>query len=520
MSSPQPTLHTPTGPAEHHPDHDSDTDCDVLIAGAGVGGAALALALVARYPLRVLVVDRRGGPGNINRGDSLLPAVTAHLRAWGALPAMQAAGARPVDKMQVFHHRAGFLFQAPLHGAPLGDIVDPHSPADDPNGPWRPTSAPPYLVLPHPEIERALLTTATSPTTAARTGGQARVRYGCRLLDLLRTPDGRVCGAVVQQDGSPAPVRARLVVGADGSMSTVRALLQIPITHVPYDHGFYIVEASRPPAPRYVDAMRIELHPDGGILVVPQGPDRVGLGVLVHAREMDLFRAGPFPDKLAAIARRSPLFTGLRPADASSAAPPENPVAYAKGAHLYSLYRGHAHTYYRDGAVLIGDALHVTNPTAGQGMTMAIEDAASLAAHIGPALVSGLPIAPALAAYQADRHAKNQAQIRWSHWLSRFYALSGPVGDALHSSLFRLGATGLGQRLQRHIWSRMATRDPPADPSTAFPTSSSTTLTTISSSYMTTSSSTNLTKSADDFQPSPPWSAPAPTSNSPAWRQP
>ena len=49
------------------------TGHDVLIVGAGVGGAALALALGRTCGARVLLVDRRGGPGNINRGDSLLP---------------------------------------------------------------------------------------------------------------------------------------------------------------------------------------------------------------------------------------------------------------------------------------------------------------------------------------------------------------------------------------------------------------------------------------------------------------
>ena len=67
--------------------------------GAGVGGAAQALAL-ARGGLRVLLVERRSGPGNINRGDSLLPAVTRLLAAWGVLDRVRAAGAAPVAKMQ------------------------------------------------------------------------------------------------------------------------------------------------------------------------------------------------------------------------------------------------------------------------------------------------------------------------------------------------------------------------------------------------------------------------------------
>lgn len=395
---------------------------DVLIAGAGVGGAALACALASgswSARGRVLVCDRRAGPGNINRGDSLLPAVTRHLAAWGALAAVRAAGARPVDRMQVFHHRAGLLFEAPL---PL------------------PEGAPPYVVLPHPEIERCLVETS-------RARG-VEVRYHCKLTR-LHEEGGRVRGAVLQnEDGGEELVRARLVVGADGSSSTVRAALGIPLPLAEYDHGFYITEISRPAS--YRDAMRIELHPDGGVLVVPQGADRVGLGVLVYPQQEDLFRAGPLVDKMAALALRSPLFVGA--------------VAHPRGAHLYKLYRGHADRYRARGAVLMGDAVHVTNPTAGQGMTMAIEDAEALARSLARVLSrSGEAggdhaLDEALAGYEAERRPRNQAQIRWSHWLSRFYALGGAGGDAARRMVFGVGRTPIGQAIQRAVWARVATR--------------------------------------------------------------
>ena len=388
---------------------------DVLIVGAGVGGAALAAALAARGGLRVLVVDRRSGPGNINRGDSLLPAVTRHLQAWGALPAVWAAGARPVTKMQVFHHRAGLLFEAPLSG----------------------TQEAPYVVLPHPEIERVLVDTA-------RRGG-VEVRYRCRLVRLRETA-GRVQGAVLLREGqAEESVEARLVVGADGAASTVRNQLGLLLPLQPYDHGYYITEVDRPPG--YEDAMRIELHPAGGILVVPQGPQRVGLGVLVRPPHEALFRAGPMAEKLAEIGRRSPLLAGR--------------AASPKGAHLYALHRGHAAGYAARGAVLMGDAIHVTNPTAGQGMTMAIEDAEALARAVAPVLRG--PASPpqldlAVRTYERERWPKNDAQIRWSHWLSRLYALPGLPGELLHRSALRLGGSPLGQRVQDFIWSRLATR--------------------------------------------------------------
>lgn len=393
------------------------TDFDVLIVGGGVGGAALALALGHAYPLRILLAERRPGPGNANRGDSLLPAVTAHFAAWGALDRLAAAGARPLSTIQVYDDAgAGLLFEGPL--------VPPGSPA-------------PYLVLPHPQIERVLL-------DAARATGRVEVRYRNRAEGLLEE-DGRVHGAILAgDDGAAQEVTASLVVGADGASSKLRAALSIPLDCTPYDHGYFIVDVDRPPG--YEDAMRIELCAEGGILVVPQGDDRVGLGVLVRSGEERLFRTGTIADKLAAIGRRTRLLKERR--------------AFP-GAHLYQVWRGHAPRYVARGAALLGDAVHVTNPTAGQGMTMAIEDAAALARHVGPALAAGEGRerrVECLAAYERERRSANEGLIRWSHWLSRLYAFDGPIADTLRRKVLRLGATHLGRLVQRTVWSRLATR--------------------------------------------------------------
>ena len=75
-------------------------DADVVIVGAGVGGAACALAF-ARLGARVLVLEQHPGPGNLNRGDSLLPTVTAYLSAWGVLERFRDAGGKPLERMIV-----------------------------------------------------------------------------------------------------------------------------------------------------------------------------------------------------------------------------------------------------------------------------------------------------------------------------------------------------------------------------------------------------------------------------------
>jgi 2-polyprenyl-6-methoxyphenol hydroxylase-like FAD-dependent oxidoreductase len=391
-------------------------DYDVVIVGAGVGGAAFALALAHEFPLRVLLLERHTGPGKINRGDSLLPAITAHLERWQALDRCRAAGARELPRMQVFHHRAGLLMETRLDSLGLRH---------------------PYLVLPHPEIERAL-------TEAAVATGRVAVRYRCRVARLLEE-GASVCGVVLHgDDDAEETIRARLVVGADGANSTVRAALGIPLPRRPYDHSYFGVEVERPV--NYEDAMRVELHPAGGILVVPHPSGlRVGLGVLVRPREEELFRSGSLEQKMDAIRRRSLLFADCRP--------------FPQGSHLYKLARAHAPRYHSRRAALLGDAVHITNPTAGQGMTMAVEDAVALARHVGPALTAGAALERPLRAYEHERRPLNVALIRWSHVMACFYAMDGGIGDWLRRRLFGLGGTSFGQRVQREIWSRVASRD-------------------------------------------------------------
>lgn len=391
-------------------------EVDVLVIGGGVGGLATALAFAQRHDLTVRVVERRSGPGNINRGDSLLPAVTRHFVAWGAMDRVMAAGANPVDRMQVFHARGGMLLEAPL---------------TDPDGS-------PYVVLPHPEIERVL-------ADAARATGRVTVSFRTSLRRLLEE-DGRVCGAVIVGPQGEEEVRARLVIGADGSESKLRGMLGVPFVSAPYDTGYYIVDLQRPRG--YRDAMRLDLHADGGVMTMPQRPGVVGVAVLVSPHQLQLFQSGTMEARLETIWERAPLLQGMG-------------CVNPKAAHLYRLHRGHATRYIARGAALIGDAAHLTNPTAGQGMTMAIEDGAALArltAHLLAARSSQSSIDLALLAYESERQPANRELVRWSHWMGRFFSAPGAMADTVRRRVFAFGRTSLGQLIQRRVWRHVATR--------------------------------------------------------------
>jgi len=97
-------------------------------------------------------------------------------------------------------------------------------------------------------------------------------------------------------------------------------------------------------------------------------------------------------------------------------------------------------------------------------MTMAIEDAAALARHVGPGIARGERGAALdlhLHRYERERRPKAEALIRWSHWMSRFYAMGGPLGEGIKRQLFSFAGSPPGRLLHRTIWSRVATRSAP-----------------------------------------------------------
>jgi 2-polyprenyl-6-methoxyphenol hydroxylase-like FAD-dependent oxidoreductase len=396
-------------------------DYDVIVIGAGVGGSSCALSLVQGRDLRVLLVERHGGAGNINRGESLLPPITAILKRWNVLDRCRAAGAVPVDRMQFMHYRAGLLLDMPLA---LPDV------------------AAPYLALPHQLIERALVDGAVAT-------GKVDLLYDTRFLSLVET-DGRVGGVVVRtSDGRQQRITCRVVVGADGMMSSVRARLGIELPRRRYDECLFSIDTDRPAG--LANVLRTEMHPDGGVLVVP-GVDRLGLAALVRKEHQHLFRAARSgEEKYRLIADRSPLLAGCHPA--------------SEGAHLYTLWRGHAPAYSARGAVLLGDAVHVINPVMAQGMTMAIEDSAALGGWLGPVLeAGGAPqrIDASFLAYERERRPFNERIIRSSHWMSRAFSLGGPWGDRVQRAAFAFAHSAFGQIIQDRVWASFARSPEPA----------------------------------------------------------
>ena len=375
---------------------------DVVIVGGGIAGAAAACAF-ARVGVPVVVFERRDLVRDPNRGDNLHPPTRALLERWGAVDLLRKRGA--------FDVRFFVLTDAPRRRRARFEL-----------------SPRPFLVLNHAEIETALLEFATQHGAAVRTEA---VRAARREADRW----------VVETDHGPATT-ARLLVGADGAGSLVRQTAGIPATRKDYDLAAVVLHAPRP-AWADPDSFYGILHPEGGILVAPTTPvGRCRVVVIVRATEAASWMAADEAELQRRLGQRDPQCGELT-------------VERRGGSHLYHMIRQHTARYAGEGLALIGDAAHVTNPFGGQGMNLAIQDAAALAEHAAAVLRDGAgsdaALADALAAYEQQRRPINARALQGADggaWLTA----PGRVRYALATAL--LAALSAAPRLRTRLQTR------------------------------------------------------------------
>jgi menaquinone-9 beta-reductase len=158
---------------------------DVVVVGAGPAGSTVA-ALLAEVGHSVILLDRARFPRRKPCGEAVNPGAVGELAALGVLDLVLALPHAVLTRWRIGAvGKGGFDggFQPGVHG--LG-------------------------------IDRAMLDAVL--LERARAAGVS-IRTGVRVVDLLRD-GGRVCGVVTGAPGSE-PIRARLVIGADGLRSIV-----------------------------------------------------------------------------------------------------------------------------------------------------------------------------------------------------------------------------------------------------------------------------------------------------------
>lgn len=359
-------------------------EVDVLIVGGGLVGASLAIALDGS-PLRVALVEAvapqtPGATSTLPSHDERNLALSrASINALSALGVWSHAGARATPIRRVHVSRKGEFgvarFDAAAHG------VDAFG-----------------ATLPASELGRALLLRLAACA--------ALQRFAPATLASLETQADAVVARLQTADGEQA-LRARLVVGADGTASFVRGAVAIRTEQFDYAQTAFVCTAA---PQRALDGVAYErFTATGPVAILPLGEHRCGVVLSVPTADAPRVAALDDGGFVALLHER---------------------FGYRLGgfSHLgkrvsYPLQRVLAQRLVAPRSVLVGNAAQTLHPIGAQGFNLGLRDALTLAEMLmagkqGSGFDPGA--ADLLAAYAERRREDREGTAALSDGLARW----------------------------------------------------------------------------------------------------
>lgn len=354
--------------------------CEVLVVGAGPVGL-MAAGELARRGVAVRVIDRR------RTRDSLSKALVVH--------------ARTLEIMDL----AGLADEFVKHGYPapgLGVSLQRTGRPVSVNMRDLDTRFPYMLVLPQRQTEEILARHLADLDVP--------IERGVELVDLSPGPD-HVAATLRGEDGREERVRARYLIGADGSHSSVRRLVGLPFDGRQLDTLVLIGDVKAD-----VDLVRSRVtnmaSSRGFVAFLPFLGEYVRVFAVDferqdHARG-DALTLEELQDTVNAITGRT---IELR-----------DPVWLTR----YVAPSRQARTIRVGRVFLAGDAAHAHSPAAGQGMNMGLQDAANLGWKLAMALRGQAP-ANLLDTYDGERHPVHTSVRHGTDRMFRLFTLTNPL---------------------------------------------------------------------------------------------
>ena len=367
-------------------------DYDLIVIGGGVGGSALAAGMAASGA-RILVLEAEESFRDRVRGEAVMPWGVAEARLLELDGVLEQAGANPLP------------FWDSYQGADRSGHRDL----------TRTTRVKePVLACFHPVLQAALL------ENAAQYG--AEVWRGARVTRLTVADKSSRPTVHGRRGDTEFKLSCRIVVGADGRGSLTRGWAGFQIRQDPERNlvsGVLMDGVALPD-----DATHAWLDTGKGhfILNFPQGEGRARVYLCYAAGSAKRYSGSA--DVQAVLDQC--IASGV-PAEVYENAIPAGPLATFDGRTTC------AESAYKDGVVLVGDAAANTDPTWGQGLSMALRDARVLKEQ----LLTHEDWDEAGKAYSDARKHHFNVVHAMENWQTQLLMDTGPEADALRSQAMR-----------------------------------------------------------------------------------
>ena len=368
-------------------------DYDLIVIGGGVGGSALAVGMAAAG-VKTLVLEAEESFRDRVRGEAVMPWGVAEARQMGLDPVLERAGANPLP------------FWNSYQGAERSGHRDL----------TRTTRVKePVMACYHPVLQTALLQHAEE--------SGAEVWRGARVTGLTVGNDFFGPATSVERKGAATQqFSARMVVGADGRGSPTRGWAGFPVLRDPERNlvsgvlmdGVALSE----------DATHAWLDTEKGhfILNFPQGEGRARVYLCYAAGSAKRYSGA---DDIQVVMDQC-IASGV-PAEVYENASPAGPLATFEGRTTY------VESPYRQGVALVGDAAANTDPTWGQGLSMAFRDARLLTEK----LLAHEDWTEAGESYAEARRQHFGVVHAMENWQTQLLMDTGPEADAIRDRAMR-----------------------------------------------------------------------------------